>query len=593
MNVKKQEVKRSWEFRIPKNLTQTQISEQVVSLGEQVQLSPITLLVCVLRGLNTPKLIQEQLFPQFIHLTSPSQILGMDQAVERLSRARRVGEKIKIFGDYDVDGTTGVALLSWVFREFGFVFDTEQPDRFKDGYGLNVAAVKRAIEDGCSILCTVDCGISNFDAAKRAQELGIDLIILDHHQIDSEKGLPAAFCIINPQQKDCTSGLKQLCGCSLAFYLAIALRSHGRKEGWFLTGKEPNLKQHLDLLVMATAADMVPLIGDNHILVHYGLDVLKKSKKPGIKALMKVAGLESRDFSPSHLGFVMGPRINASGRIQSASIALELLTTTDFSRALELADQLEKLNQERVEIQDQIWNEARHQIQDGLLAGKFKNGIVVMSEYWNEGVVGIVASRVTETFKKPAVVIALRKEEGLGKGSARSFGGRDVLAALRACSQYLVGFGGHSYAAGLSLLQEQFSAFSEAFDTILGGKEFEKPNLPLLIEAESSLEKFSSHVIEELERLGPFGPGNPEPVFLVKARVNSYQILKGKHLRMKFISSNGLNQMDAIWFNAAEKTECMEQISSSSVEWQWAAVPELNRFRGKKTPVLRIREILG
>ena len=363
------------------------------------------------------------------------------------------------------------------------------------------------------------------------------MIIIDHHQIDPQKGLPPALAVINPQRSDCTSGLKQLCGCGLAFYFAMALRSHGRQEGWFKDKGEPNLKQHLDLVVMATAADMVPLTGDNHILVRYGLEVLKTAKKPGVKALMESAGLGSRDLSPTHLGFVLGPRINASGRMQSASLALELLTTQDPGRAIELASELERLNQERATLQNQIWDEIRVRVEKGLAEGKYRHGIVVADSGWHEGVVGIVASRVTETFRKPAAVIALR--EDFGKGSVRSYGGKDVLAALRECSSHLLGFGGHRHAAGLSLSLEKVDQFADAFDQALENIQMEASGGTLFVEGSCALDDLDVRSLQELEKLGPFGPGNPEPVFMVRATVRNHRVLKGRHLKLNLSSISG------------------------------------------------------
>ena len=314
-------------------LAEEAIGAEISLLREQTGLSPLTLRTCVTRGLHSAEAIREFLNPRFDALCSPLKIRDMDKAVERLSRARSAQEHVRIFGDYDVDGTTGAALLSWIFKEYGLSASARQPDRFKDGYGLNVKAVEEAVADGAKILLTVDCGITSFDAARKARELGIDLIVVDHHQLDPVRGLPEALAVLNPQRPDCESGLKQLCGCGLAFYLAMALRAHGRTQSWWPAGSEPNLKTHLDLVVMATAADMVPLTGDNHVLVRYGLEVLKASRKPGVRALLEAAGLGAREISPGHLGFVLGPRINASGRMQSASLALELLTTEDPVRA--------------------------------------------------------------------------------------------------------------------------------------------------------------------------------------------------------------------------------------------------------------------
>ncbi len=587
---------RQWNLRDQTGRTEAEWGILIQDLKRQTGLSTLTLRVCVLRGLETAAAIEAYLCPRFENLTHPFQIRDMDRAVDRLVQSRNKSERIRIFGDYDVDGTTGAALLFWMFHEFGFELkniDVRQPDRFKDGYGLNIGAVEAAVQEGVHVLVTVDCGITSFEAASRAQELGLELIIVDHHQLDLGKGLPPAHSVINPQRADCESGLKQLCGCGLAFYLAMALRSRGRQEGWFLQGGEPNLKKHLDLVVIATAADMVPLIGDNRILVRYGLEVLKHSQKPGVKALMDAAGLGSKDLSPSHLGFVLGPRINASGRMQSASLALELLTTMDSLRAADLAFELERLNEERAIIQNQIWDEIRIRVEQGLAQGKYRNGIVVADSKWHEGVVGIVASRVTETFRKPAAVIALR--EDLGKGSVRSFGGKDVLAALRACSSTLIGFGGHRHAAGLSLSLDRVEEFVKAFDQALEKIEFDSQGGALFVEGACSLEEFSVQNLQELERLGPFGPGNPEPVFTVTAKVKHHRVLKGRHLKLSLAAFEGGaslkqgSEIEAIWFHAAEREDILSgELMAGGREW--AAVPELNRFRGQMTPTLRVRD---
>lgn len=568
-------------------LEESDLSSRVLSLQKETGLSALTLRVCIQRGLETAEAIRAFLSPRFDQLKSPWTLMDMELAVTRLVQAKEQGEAVRIYGDYDVDGTAGAALLSWVFREFGLSFDATQPDRFKDGYGLNSGAVEQAAQDGIRVLVTVDCGITSFAAANRAKELGIDLIIVDHHSVDPVQGIPIAHAVVNPQRQDCPSGLKQLCGCGLAFYLAMALRSRGRDRGWFQGQAEPNLKQHLDLVVMATAADMVPLTGDNHVLVRYGLQVLKFSKKPGVQALLEAAGLKSKDVSPSHLGFVLGPRINASGRMQSASTALELLTTQDLSRATELALAIEKMNHERAFIQNQIWDEVRALVEKGLSEGKYKHGIVVAHSDWHEGVVGIVASRVTENFRKPAVVIALR--EDFGKGSVRSYGGKSVLEGLRRCSSHLLGFGGHKFAAGLSLSHDQMDAFTEAFDKAMGEIPSEKNAGVLLMDGVCLVGDLDIKTLQELEQLGPFGTGNPEPVFVVRGAMKNHRVLKGRHLKFSLsaIHSSGI---EAIWFHAAEKEEVMTYVNSVGEEREWAGVPELNRFRGQVTPSFRVRE---
>lgn len=578
---------REWRLRSEFSLFE-EGSPELTRLIEETGLSPITLRVCLGRGLKTSSSIREFLSPRLELLTSPMKIRDMDRAIDRLVRARAEGALVWIFGDYDVDGTTGAALLVWVLREHGFRIEVRQPDRFKDGYGLNSGAVEEAFRSGARVLLTVDCGITSFDPAEKAKALGLDLLIVDHHQLDPQRGLPPAVAVVNPQRPDCESGLKQLCGCGLAFYLAMALRARGRQEGWFLPGKEPNLKQHLDLVVMATAADMVPLTGDNHILVRHGLSVLKQSTKPGVRALLDAAGVGARDLSPGHLGFVIGPRINASGRMQSASLALEMLTTQDSSRATQLALELEGLNRERAEIQNQIWDQVRARVEKGIAEGRFQHGIVVADSEWHEGVIGIVASRVTETFHRPAVVIALR--ENYGKGSVRSFAGKDVLSALRGSSETLLGFGGHKHAAGLSIGLDRVDAFAETFDRALANIPEDSLAGSLWVEGSCSIDELDVSTLEELEQLGPFGPGNPEPVFTFRASIQGHRVLKGRHLKLNLAggeSSADSASIEAIWFHAAEGTELSDSFLKNEAEW--AGVPELNRFRGQMTPTVRVR----
>lgn len=579
-------VSREWRFR------NREASPEV--LARATGLSPVTVDLCLRRGLTTADEIAEYLAPRLDRLTSPWKLKGMREAVDRVAAARESGETVWIFGDYDVDGTTGTALLAWFLRELGMPAETRQPDRFKDGYGLNVGAVEEAHASGGRLMVTVDCGITSFAAARRAQELGLDLIVLDHHQLDPAQGIPPALAVVNPQRPDCESGLRQICGCGVAFYFSMALRSHGRDKGWFAPGQEPNLKQHLDLVVMATAADIVPLTGDNHILVRHGMEVLRQSRKPGVRALLAAAGVADRELSPGHLGFVLGPRINASGRMGSASLALELLTTEDSNRAMELAQQLEKVNRERAEVQDQIWDEVRTMVDEGLAEGKFQHGIVVADSDWHEGVVGIVASRVVETYRKPAIVMAVRESDI--KGSARTFAGKDVLQALRVCSELLLGFGGHKHAAGLTLSAERFDEFQRAFDEAVKNLPEDGDQKPLHLEGHLSFEDLDVKTLQEIERLGPFGPGNPEPIFALEAVLSRKSILKERHLKMSLsrpeAGSRAGDAVEAIWFHAAENLPWLEQRTENpGGVFVWAGVPELNRFRGKITPTFRIRDV--
>jgi single-stranded-DNA-specific exonuclease len=581
--------------QLPRREWRLKPSESAGNTLEELQaetgLSPLVLRVCLQRGIDSAEKILRHLEPKLEHLTDPSKIKDMDAAVARLVQARNDRQSIRVFGDYDVDGTCGAALLWRFFEETGFDVDAVQPDRFKDGYGLNTPAVEKAHEDGVSLMVTIDCGITSFEPLARAQELGLDVIVVDHHQVDPKRGVPEAVAVVNPQRDDCESGLKQLCGCGLGFYLIMALRREAREQGWFDDGREPNLKSYLDLVVLATAADQVPLVGDNRILVRHGLQVLKHTTKPGLNALMQKSGLGARSLSPGDLGFTLGPRINASGRMASASTALELLCTDDAVKGDALAEELEKLNTERRDLQNAIWDEVQKQVEAGLNEGRFEHGIVVASNGWHEGVVGIVASRVTDRYHRPAVVLSIRDEEGDAKGSVRSWAGKNALEALRANHDLLLGYGGHKFAAGLSLEPEKIRDFADGFDRALAGISDEAELRPLWIEGECNVDDLDLQTLHELELLAPFGQGNPEPVFKLEAQVSSRRVLKGRHLKLNLssVGSSERRTIEAIWFHAAERNEVMEE-TDIAAQATWAGVPELNRFRGRVTPTLRVRD---
>ncbi len=545
--------------------------------------------VCWNRNLKSIEDIREFLSPKLESLKDPFLIKDMERAVTLVLSHMEKGVPILVYGDYDVDGTTGAALLSHVFRELSVRYEAKQPDRFLDGYGLGVPAVEAAVRDGFSLLITVDAGISSFAAIQRARELGLQVIVIDHHQVDPILGLPVADAIVNPQRSDCGSGLTQLCGCALAFYFARALRTRLRELD--PTRTLPNLKQHLDLVVLATAADQVPLTGDNRTLVRHGLQVLQETRKPGLKSLMQVAGVDPTRVSPSSLGFALGPRINASGRLASAGLALRCLTTLDVGEGQQLARKLDALNAERADLQNAIWDEVRADVEERQQLGQFKHGIVVADPGWHEGVVGIVASRVVDHFKKPAVVLAIR-EDGIAKGSVRSLRGINVLGALQACQSLLLGFGGHKMAAGLTLKPENLDAFGLMFDEAIEHALTQKPETKdLKLDGRILLADLKRPALEQLESLGPFGPGNPEPAFSTFAAVSSVNILKGRHLKLQF-EAEGYS-VEGIWFNGAERPaaiDALEGARRSGALLEWAGVPELNRFRGASKPSVRVRD---
>ena len=568
--------------------------EAALFLSKNTGLGRLAATVCVNRGISTPDAVKSFLNPRLDSLTHPFKIRDMQEAATAILASQQGPEaaRLRVFTDYDVDGTTGAALLTWFFRDLGFRFDVVQPDRFRDGYGLQVRAVEDAHRDGIDILITVDCGITSFDAAEKARELGIRLIIVDHHQIDPVKGLPAAFACVDPQRSDDESGLKQLCGCALAFYLCMGIRMLGRDSGFFVARgiPEPNLKSLLDLVVIATAADMVPLIGDNRTLVKHGLDVLRNTEKPGLRELMKVAGIEVKNVGPSNLGFALGPRINASGRMGSAETAYRVLTTKDPDEGRRLALELEGVNTERAELQNRIWDEVRARVEQGLEKGLFSHSVVVGDPGWHEGVVGIVASKVTEHFHRPAVILAIR-EDGIAKGSVRSYGGCNILEVLHLSKGHLLGYGGHKYAAGLSLRPDGIDDFAADFNRSVASQVPDKRKHPIRIESYCELEELDLKALEEIERLAPFGPGHPEPVFAVRAKVEQQSILKGRHVKLR-LGSARTRGFEGIWFNAAERlddTLLMEKSAQNGKPCEFAGIPEINRFLGKTSPTLRIK----
>ena len=571
------------------------LQKAALSLSASAGISVMAATLCVNRGLKTPEEVKVFLNPKLENLTHPFKILDLEKAARRIfeSQTKPDPEKIRVFTDYDVDGTTGAALLTWFFRDLKFNYSVRQPDRFKDGYGLNVGAVEEAHQDGVKILITVDCGITNFDAAKRAVELGIEMIIVDHHSIDPVHGIPPAFAVIDPQRADDESGLKQLCGCALGFYLCLGIRSLAREVGYFSAHAaegvvEPNMKGLLDLVVIATAADMVPLTGDNRILVKHGLDILKDTQKPGLKALCEQAGFSNKTMNASSLGFSIGPRINASGRMGSAETAYRILISRDPIESNQLAQELEAINKQRADLQNLIWDEVRGMVNEGIERGEYSHAVVVASSNWHEGVVGIVASKVTEHFKRPAIVMAIR-EDGIVKGSVRSYAGYNVLEGLHLTKEYLKGYGGHKFAAGLSLSPETLPDFSKAYDEAISTLVPLRKTETYELEGQFELTDFTHQAIEEIEKFAPYGTGNPEPLFGVNAYVEYQNVLKGRHMKLRLGPGK---PFEAIWFNAAERLEVTEMLEKSAQQRKaclFAGIPELNRFMGRVTPTLRIK----
>lgn len=442
-------------------------------------------------------------------LPSPHLLAGMDDAVRRIARALRDGERVCVWGDYDVDGTTGAAVLVSFLREIGGAPLFYIPHRIDEGYGMSRQGIEHLRSRDVSLIITVDCGISNADEVAFARTLGMDVVIVDHHQLP-ERLPDAAVAVINPQRADCAFPDKGLCAAGLAFYLVIGLRANLRDAGWFEPDSVPDIRRHLDIVTLGTIADMVPLRDTNRVLTRRGLVELGSSERPGIAALKEVVGVAPGTVDAGTVAFQLGPRINAAGRMDAAVKVVEMLTTDSRETADAIARELDTHNRERRETEAQVLDEALAQIEEKRLQHRWS--IVVGSRGWHPGVLGIVASRIVERFHRPAIVIGFENEEG--KGSGRSIRGFHMVQAMRRCAELLVRFGGHEYAGGLSIREESLAPFAERFEEVAREALDEEDLQPYLdVDAEVDFAQLGLSLVRQMRLLGPFGVGNPEPVF--------------------------------------------------------------------------------
>lgn len=458
-----------------------------------------------LRGMRTADEVQRFITPRLNDLKDPSLMLGMGKACARIGEAIARGERIGVFSDYDVDGVCSAALIHRFMIKLRCpppaVFI---PDRSIDGYGLNARGIDVLHEAGVTLLITADCGITSVREVAYAKQLGMEVIITDHHE--PEGVLPQAYCVINPKQPACPFFGEDLCGAGVIFHLIIALRAYLRSQGY---ADLPNLREDLDLVAMATVADVVALSGVNRILVKEGLSVLNAAGKVGISALAKVSGLSQVVFAHD-LGYVLGPRINAAGRVSDARKALDLLTTEDADQAARIAAELHSLNRQRQTEEQKVLQEAISMIAP---EGHLPPVIAVAATNWHMGVIGIVASRLSERFARPALVISI--VDGVGKGSGRSVEGIDLHNALSGCAHLLRGFGGHKMAVGFSIDAEKILPFTNQLETLVARTRPSAP--PVEVDFQIAPQDLTPELIRELDMLSPFGDGNPEPVFMMPA----------------------------------------------------------------------------
>jgi single-stranded-DNA-specific exonuclease len=545
----------------------------VQPLAESLQVSTLLATILCQRGYVTAAEAHLFLHPVLAALPDPELLPDLDKASRRLEIALKSGEKISIHGDYDVDGISGCALLVEVLRAFGGQVDYHIPLRLKDGYGLSADAIRQIARDGCRLMVSVDCGISAHNEALLAQDLGIDLIITDHHQPGDT--LPPAIAVVNPQLPANRYPYVQLAGVGVAFMLLIALRKRLRAGGYFDNQAEPDLRHSLDLVALGTIADIAPLTGVNRILVRTGLRLLEQGERRGVAALKEVSGVTT--VTSGSVGFQLAPRLNAAGRLEDAALGVKLLLGEAGTDAQIVAQQLDQFNRERQALEKKVLADAIVRVEAD---PQDRRSIVLADSDWHSGVIGIVASRLVERYHRPTFLIAL--ENGVGKGSGRSIKGFDLYRALKGCGDLLEGFGGHTMAAGLTIAEQQVADFSQRFEQVAQAQLTDETCTPSIdYDGEYRLDQWSVAAVAELKALEPFGVGNPQPLFLsCRCTVKNCTLVAEKHLKFD-VEQQGF-RVSAIAFG------CGERLAECAGELDILYRPQLNEWRGNTKVQLQV-----
>ena len=528
--------------------------ERVHQLCQQLNLDPLAAHLLVNRGIANVEAARRFLDPALSAIKAPACIKDIENAAARIARALEQSEKILVFGDYDVDGVTGTAILLDFIGQAGGQVAHYIPHRRREGYGLRAAHIDAiALPGKFALIITVDCGISSHEAVEAANRRGIDVIITDHHLPDGP--LPPALAVVNPKREDCPACLEHLAGVGMAFYLLIQLRTHLRQTGFWQQRPEPNLKHLCDLVALGTVADMVPLIQENRTFAQTGLRLMAQNPRPGLLALMDASRIDARHIEADDISFRLAPRLNAAGRMAHADLAVDLLTATDARNAHKLARKLDELNRTRQETERDIVSQIIARLERDPQE-KSRPAILIRDTEWHEGVLGIAAARLVRRYAKPVILVSGR--ETLVRGSARSLPGIDIFALLQACTDLLHAFGGHAMAAGLTIAIDQWDAFRQRFWQCLEAQSTPADFIPhLAIDMEIALDAIDQRLFDTLALLRPFGQGVPEPVFMARdVEVVRQQTVGGKHRRLQLRSPNTPRRrvFDAIEFNVADAT---------------------------------------
>jgi single-stranded-DNA-specific exonuclease len=555
---------------------------QARALAGELRLSHTTALVLVARGLTQPADARRFLAPRLAELRTPDGMAGFTRAVERITSVVRSGAAIGVFGDFDVDGITTAALLTTFLRACGATVHPRLARRAA-GYGFGVPDAHYFAEQGCAVVVTGDCGTSDHEAVAAAQARGVDVIVVDHHQVPDRSS--SAFALINPHQPDCAFPFKGLASVGVAFYLAAALRTRLREHGHF-TGPEPDPREWLDLVAVGTVADLAPLIDENRILVAAGLRALGARKRPGLALLLERTCVEGLPTA-FDVGFRLGPRLNAPGRLGDAEPALALLLAQDAAEAARWMDRCDDANRERQRVQEHVLAEAIAQVESDCPT---RGAILVVGARWHAGVLGIVAAKLVERYRRPAAVLGAHGGDPADqryRGSVRAVPGFHAQRVLAECAHTLERFGGHEGAAGMTVagdrLDELRSAWHAAAERALAASDTARDGMRLAVDAEIALDQVDERVAEELAGLGPFGSGNPEPILLTTAHTERTRVVGSDHLQLVLRAAAA--RREAIAFRLAERDP------GEGRAVRVAFVPEIDHFRGQRRLRLRVRDL--
>ena len=526
-----------WKYEPPTPEIQSSANE----LAEKIGMSPIMASLLIKRGIRTESAAKRFFRPMLNELIDPFLMNDMDVAVDRLNDAMGRKERIMVYGDYDVDGCTAVALVYKFLQQFYSNIEYYIPSRYEEGYGVSIKGIDHAVETGVKLIIVLDCGIKAVEEIAYAKERGIDFIICDHHVPDEV--MPPAVAILNPKREDSTYPFKHLCGCGVGFKL---MQAFAKNNGIPFSRLIPLL----DFCAVSIASDLVPVEGENRILAFHGLKQLNQSCSIGLKAIIEICGLTGRELTMSDIVFKIGPRINASGRMQNGVEAVELLVERDLQKALTMATRIDEYNDQRRDVDKQMTEEA-NEIVARLESQQHQKSIVLYDEGWKKGVVGIVASRLTELYFRPTVVLTIIN--GMASGSARSVAGFDIYDAIKSCRDLLENFGGHTYAVGLTLKQENIPEFRRRFQEYVSHHIMpEQTQQTMDIDLEVDFHHISKRLLSELKKLAPHGPGNEKPLFMTR-NVYDYGTSKvvgrhQEHIKLELVDSKSAVVMNGIAF---------------------------------------------